>query len=328
MPLGGNTLRLKSPLLLAAVVIATSCSGGDDNASSATTAPPSLNAVIASYDLAVGGPQRFLVGLVAEEGKLVSFGSVELNFSYLGTKSSPLASAERGPEAEAAWFPVAGQELDEPPKVPTVVSPSEGTGVYEAETVTFDKAGMWEVDVQVDVNGGETATAQFEVLPEHRVITPGDEAPGVENHLPGTSAAPAKAVDSRADDNGRVPDPELHSMTVAAAIATGRPTMVVISTPVYCQSRFCGPITDSVERLAQRFGDRMNFIHLEVWRDFERQAINKAAADWMYRDGEDAANEPWVFVVDREGIVRHRLDNAVSDGQLEEAVTHELAAAD
>lgn len=319
---------MKSVLLLAAVVITASCSdsGGDDDASSTTTTPESLKAVVASYDLAVGDPQRFLVGLVAEEGKLVSFGSVDLSFSYLGTKSSPLASAERGPEAEAKWFPVAGQELDEPPTVPTVVAPSKGTGVYEAEAVTFDKAGVWQVDVEVDVGTGEKATTQFEVLPENRVIAPGDEAPRVENHLPGTSAAPPKAVDSRAEDDGSVPDPELHSMTVADAIGNGRPTMVVVSTPVYCQSQFCGPITDAVQRLAQRFGDRMNFIHLEVWRDFERQAINKAAADWMYRDGGDNANEPWVFVVDRDGVVRHRLDNVISDAQLDEAVTHELNA--
>jgi len=44
--------------------------------------------------------------------------------------------------------------------------------------------------------------------------------------------------------------------------------MVVVSTPTYCQSRFCGPITDSVSALAQRYGDRMAFVHLEVWKNF------------------------------------------------------------
>ena len=312
------------------MVLVASCSesGDGDGASSVkSTKAPSLNAVVASYDLAVGSPQRFLVGLVAEEGKLVSFGSVDLTFSYLGTKSSPLATAEEGPQADAEWFPVAGQDVEEPARAPMVVSPSAGTGVYQAEAVTFDQAGVWQVDVDVDIAGAETAKARFEVLPDHSVVAPGDEAPRIENHLPGTTAAPAEAVDSRAEEDGTVPDPELHSMTVATAIASGRPTMVVVSTPVYCQSRFCGPITDSVQRLAQRFGDRMNFIHLEVWRDFEKQEINKAAADWMYRDGGENANEPWVFVVDRGGVVRHRLDNAISDAQLEEAVNHELAAA-
>jgi hypothetical protein len=34
---------------------------------------------------------------------------------------------------------------------------------------------------------------------------------------------------------------------VADAIAAGRPVMVVGSTPVFCVSRFCGPITDAVQ---------------------------------------------------------------------------------
>lgn len=68
---------------------------------------------------------------------------------------------------------------------------------------------------------------------------------------------------------------------LADATAAERPVMVVVSTPVFCVSRFCGPITDAVQKLARRYGDRMDFVHLEVWRDFEAQELNEAAAEWI-----------------------------------------------
>jgi len=41
----------------------------------------------------------------------------------------------------------------------------------------------------------------------------------------------------------------LHNISIAAATAAGRPA-VVVSTPTFCVSRWCGPITDSVNELA------------------------------------------------------------------------------
>lgn len=319
--------RISVIVLALLLALTPACSDSDNEDSSEPRTSTSIGAVVASYDLAVGGEQRFLVGLTGDEGQLVSFGDVELNFSYLGPATGRKASPQRRQTVTATWFPVAGQKIEEEPTGPKLVNPSEGTGVYEAQDMEFDEPGVWQVEVVAALEGdarAASASATFEVLPDHRVIAPGDEAPSIENHLPGTAAAPAKAVDSRAEDDGTVPDPELHSMTVAAALASGKPTLVVVSTPVYCQSRFCGPITDSVQLLAQRFGNEMNFIHLEVWQNFEDQAINKAAADWIYRDGGAQANEPFVFVIDRGGVVRHRLDNAISDAQLDQAVMHEL----
>ncbi|MGH8986415.1 MAG: hypothetical protein ACRDY6_21450, partial [Acidimicrobiia bacterium] len=128
-------------------------------------------------------------------------------------------------------------------------------------------------------------------------------------------------LDSRARDDGFVPDPELHATTVADALAAGRPVMVVVSTPVYCVSRFCGPITDAVQQLAIEYGDRIAFVHLEVSSNFENQVVNDAAAEWITpRGGNDRdLREPWVFVVGADGIVRQRFDNVASDRELRAA---------
>jgi hypothetical protein len=202
-----------------------------------------------------------------------------------------------------------------------VVAPSQALGVYVAEGVRFDQAGFWRVTVIARIGSHERrAEAAFEVLERPILPAPGDPAPRVPNPLPGAPGVPARAVDSRAEEAGSVPDPELHATTVPEAIAAGRPAMVVVSTPTYCQSRFCGPITDSVAELARRFGERMAFVHLEVWEDFEAHKLNAAAAAWIYPPGAEDAREPWVFTVDPRGVIVERFDNVATDAELEAAV--------
>lgn len=318
-------IRRTVAVLFAVLLVAACSSGGDGTEANGEIilekqSNDDLNALVASYDLAVGSPQRFLVGLVTNDQQLVSFGDAELAFSFLGKGESD-ADPVPGPTATGIWQPIPGQQLDSTPTAPTVGDAVDGVGVYAARDVTFDEAGFWQVDVTVEVDGdSKKAQAAFEVFEKREIVGVGDPAPKTVNHLPGAAGVPVKAVDSRAEQDGTVPDPELHTMTVADAIASGKPTMLVVATPVYCVSRFCGPITDAVQDLAQEFGDRMNFVHIEVWRDFEGRELNKAAAEWIYPDGIEEAKEPWVWVIGADGIIVARFDNVASEDELAAAV--------
>lgn len=294
---------------------------GDDNSGSAsprTTAANTadINALFASYDVAVGRNPRVIVGLVGNDNRLVSFGTARFAFTYVGAEGSE-APSRPGPTAEATWIAIPGQDIDAPGDRAQLVNPSQGTGVYAAYDVTFDEPGFWEVEITVDIGGQtKTATAAFEVEPDRQVLGPGDRAPATANPLPGSAGVDPKAIDSRADDAGNVPDSSLHGMTIADALASGRPTMVVVSTPVYCQSRFCGPITDAVEELASEYSDRVNFVHLEVWEDFEARRINPFAAEWIVPADGEGGNEPWVFLVGSDGVITERWDNVASEQEL------------
>ncbi|HEX5879295.1 MAG TPA: hypothetical protein VF468_13420, partial [Actinomycetota bacterium] len=225
----------------------------------------------------------------------------------------PLESA--GPPtifADGRNLPTPGSPEDGPGSRPTIVSAAEGRGVYAAP-VAFDRAGWWQVAAVVDLkdSGVTKATAQFQVLADHRLPAVGDQAPETRNLTMSSAGAPQAAIDSRAATTGEIPDPKLHRTTVAEAVAAGRPALVVFSSPAFRQSRFSGDLTEMVADLAGEHGDRAAFIHVELWRDFPKRELNDAAAAWLRRSG-GVVTAPWVFVVGRDGRIAARFDNVVS----------------
>lgn len=166
--------------------------------------------------------------------------------------------------------------------------------------------------------GRWTGRTTFEVAERHQFPWIGEDAPRSENLTLSSADAPRGAIDSRARDGKDVPDPELHGTTVAAGIASGKPTLVVVSTPTYCVSRFCGPVTDMVQELSHDYTDQANFVHIEVWHDFEKKELNRAAAEWTQRG--EAVLEPWVFLIGSDGKISDRWDNVATRVEVEPAL--------
>ncbi len=270
----------------------------------------------ASFDLSTGTDQRLLVGLFTPERQLVAHGEVEVGLAYLGDGSAEQAEIEQ--QVTARYHPVPGGNPTDVTDAPSLVEDT-GSGLYAA-TVDLDRAGMWGVRVVGELEDGTpiAGSRTFEVLEEPLVPAPGDEAPKVDNATMADVEAGAVEpvqVDSRAQGpNDEIPHPHLHQTTVAEAIEAGRPAVVAVATPVYCRSRFCGPLTDILAELAEDHADRAEFIHLEVWQDFESQTLNEAAAAFIQT--EVGGNEPWVFLIDGEGRIAARWDNLLDVEEL------------
>lgn len=318
------TRHRNRPVAIAALVVAlvaSACSSEDkSDAASETTQRRSavVNAQVASYDLAAGKPQRFILGLLTNDNGLLVGGQVRVAFRRVAPNAKPTPTVPAGFLTVADSAPITGG--------PRLRGPVESVGVYAAEGVVFDQPGNWEVGVVGLFEGKSfTTKAAFSVAAEPALPAPGDPAPRTENLLPGAPGAPAKAIDSRADADGKVPDPTLHEMTVASAIATRKPTVVVVSTPVYCVSQFCGPITDAVDTIAGEYLGKANFVHIEVWRDFEKKELNRHAAEWMYPAGSDDAFEPFVFLVDAAGTIVQRWDNVANGGVIRNTLNQLVA---
>jgi hypothetical protein len=307
--------------LLAVLLVACAClaacggggGGGSKKATGAKGASGELAAETASFDLAVGPPARYMLGILTQDQRGVSFGTVQIRFCFLGAQQAS-GVCRYGTPQQASFVGVPGSPPAPPGATPQVISSTESKGVY-ATQAAFDKAGFWRAEVALTLDGKQRqATTDFQVLEHHAIAAVGDQALPTDNLTASTPNTPPAAVDSRASAGGLIPDPELHQTTIAAALAAHRPVLAVFATPVYCVSRFCGPTTDMVQQLAKTYGDRASFVHVEIWHDFQKQQVNKAAADWLFRN--DNITEPWVFLIGADGKIAARWDNVADEGEI------------
>lgn len=332
-PRAPRSLRAAAVLLTLAL-LAAGCGGSDggpgDGGGTQNKAQQDISVAVASYDVAVSqAERRFLVGLQAPDQRLVTHGAVQLEFTYLGDRSTQVENATPSLSTTAQFLPIPGSPDPGQGDDPRLSAPSEARGVYGGQ-VAFDQAGFWTVAVTAAVDGGEPlqGSASFEVLADTQVPDVGEDAPRTQNLTVdsiATQGARPAAVDSRAESGGQVPDPELHDATIAQAIAARRPVVALFATPVYCVSQFCGPITDMVAEVAAERGDQAEFIHVEIWNDHQKQAVNRAAAEWLLRN--DNLQEPWLFVVGADGKITHRFDNVTTRQELEAALDQVAAPA-
>lgn len=157
---------------------------------------------------------------------------------------------------------------------------------------------------------------------------PAEPAPRSTQALAGTAGVAPTSIDSRATD-GAIPDPRLHQLTIAEAIALGKPTVVVIATPLYCVSRFWGPSPTSSTAWPASTRGRRASLTWRCGRNFEANQLNAAAADWIVTS--DGGAEPWVFLLDGKGTVVRRWDNVANGADLGKSPgradrAHELSA--
>lgn len=303
-----------SALVLAFLAALTACATGTEQAPSRDSGRQSDELIVqaANYELLAGEDSRFIAGLLTPDQMFVSFGTVEIEFFYLGTKEGD-DTAEEGPSATGHFLAIEG--ADEAAETPQATTAADGRGVYAAD-VAFDRPGYWAAQVTATLDGDPlTGRAVFEVFEENRYPAVGERAPRTDNLTLHSDDAPREAVDSRARDGEPIPDPELHRTTIAQSIRRGEPALVVFATPVYCVSRFCGPITDMAAGLEKEYGERVNVIHVEIWRDFQNTVVNKGAAEWIYRGGD--LTEPWIYLIDSDGKIAARWDNVATREEIE-----------
>ncbi|MEX2329027.1 MAG: hypothetical protein WD575_04780 [Nitriliruptoraceae bacterium] len=311
-----RTLRRGVALAATLSLLLAAC--GDANAPAADQDAPDLSIAVASFDVHVGDDQRLLAGVFTPDRSLLGFGEVTFQLGHVDPGQPDQVALPQ--QTTARWLGVPGMEPSGPADAPRLLAGEQGSGVYAAR-VTLDSPGTWALLVTAEVDGeileGQTV---FTVLEEPLVPNVGDPAPRTGNlTITDVEAGrvAAHAVDSRARaEDQTIPDLHLHDTVIADALDEGRPVVVVVATPVYCVSRFCGPLTEVIADVADRHADRAAFVHLEVWHDFDEGELNDAAAAWIQT--EIGGNEPWVFLVGSDGTIVARWDNVLDVEALED----------
>lgn len=151
------------------------------------------------------------------------------------------------------------------------------------------------------------------------VVKPETDAPDVGEKVPASKTPTLANATVEQLTTSAEPDRELYRASIAAALASREPFVVVFATPRYCTSRTCGPAVDVVSEVRERHPG-LRFIHVEIYEDNDpAKGENRWVREW------GLPSEPWVFLVGADGTVRERFEGTVSVRELD-AAARRLAA--
>ena len=262
--------------------------------SAAGAEPPSLQILLASSDLGVG-QNRLAFGLIDRQSGPVTDANVEASTFYLegGSQEGPIETKQ----AVFRKWPV-------------------GSGVYTTQ-FSFDRPGKWGLAVAITYTDGATAIVSAGIDVKEESATPAIGSAAVRSVS--KTARDVESLDQMTTD--RDPDPEMYAMTIAEALDSGKPLVLVFSTPAFCETATCGPQLDVVKGLKTQNEGKVNFIHIEVYDnpleiqgDLRRGIISPTLTEW------NLPSEPWTFVIDGEGLVQAKFEGFATSRELEEAL--------
>jgi len=290
--------RLAASAVALAFLTAVACTKDTTSSGGASPSPSTFALQVATSDLYAGTAQRVQVGVfnqTADGIQVLTGGAIPLS----------LVPADGGQpiQGTARYVPAPGTAVAADP---TLTSPSKGRGVYQLDDVTFPSAGVWNATLSFNDPDGqpENLTTQFGVSDKPALPAPGGKAYATKNLTMADTGVDPQAIDSRAENGAKVPDPELHQETIAAALAAHQPILALFSTPVWCTSQFCGPSTDALEQLARTGPKDAAYIHVEIYENHAKNEVNAAAKQWLLRNGD--LTEPWLFLIGRDGKIIDR----------------------
>lgn len=200
----------------------------------------------------------------------------------------------------------------------------EGSRGEYVVPATFDTPGDWKAVFVTQAPDGpqEAIGVAFTVVEDGSAIAVGEKAPATDNPTAADVNGDLKQISTDLD-----PDPRFYEMSVADALAQGKPFVLVFATPAFCQSSQCAPTLAGVKKAAAEAPANVAFINVEPYQmtntggnlqpvlDADNQLQTVESVDeW------GILTEPWIYAVDRNGIVRWSFEGAVSDAELEAAI--------
>ena len=189
-------------------------------------------------------------------------------------------------------------------------------GLY-VTNLTFDRPGKWAIQATVLGDDGlpKRAALLFDV-PEKT------HAPSV-----GTPAIPSRSKTTHDVERlsqlttGSLQDEDLYQTSIADAIQSGLPTVIVMASPAFCINAVCGPQVEVLRDLKNEFPDQANFIHVDYYDnpeqiqgDLNRAVLSPVVREWRLPSAE------WSFVINRDGIITGRFEGFTPLQELRQAL--------
>ena len=257
--------------------------------------PDGLQAILGTADLGVGD-SRFGFVLTSPEG-FVTEPLVRVTSRYFAGEGSDGRTRQTVDAVYQPW-------------------PYGNRGLY-ATQLRFDRAGLWGVDIEIEgADGvGDVAQLLFDV----------EESPSA----PAVGAAAVKSASKTQADveslseltTGSLQDTDLYQATIAQAVESGRPTVLVFASPAFCTNAVCGPQVEVLQELKNTHGRKANFVHVdfydnpqEIQGDLSKARLSPTVVEWRLPSIE------WTFVIDAGGTIVARFEAFATYDEVDQAL--------
>jgi hypothetical protein len=275
------------------------------------------------------GKNRYPFGVTDRDSGPVEDAQVALYFSKVpepkaGTKSK---SGNRGQAAKAQEqaldrpavgpFPASIETLATEPQFEsdTTAEDAEAARVVYSTQLDLPKDGGWKMAAILSEDGELKGTPLPSVVVGefHRIPRPGQNAPVIHTPTAQDVAGDLSKITTR------IPPDTQNKVDYAEALGK-EPIVLLFATPEFCQSRVCGPVVDVAEQAKHEYGDKAAFIHMEIYNDNDpAQRVRPQVRAFHL------PTEPYLFTIDRNGIVRATVEGAFGLDLMHEAVDEATA---
>jgi hypothetical protein len=318
-PLAGLVLALMLTLAVAG------CGGGDDDGDLATARPaPSAS----DFPAAQGKSLQQVLSAANAQGPVVSpaarvlrVGQNRFSFGVFDLGRKPIEDAQvaiyaapgRGLQGPAIGpFPSRIEDLTTEPAFEartTSADPDAAKVVYVTE-IALKQPGPWSFGALIRQGDGSyqgSLLATPSLVGQFDPVDVGDRAPRVQTPTE-SEVADLSEIDTR------VPPDDMHRDDLADVLGR-KPVVLLFATPALCQSRICGPVVDVAQQVQRDVGGDVAFIHMEVYNDNDAsQGVRPQMRAFRL------PSEPWLYVIDSDGVVRTAIEGAFSVDELTSAL--------
>ena len=250
-----------------------------------------LIATLGSSDIAVGS-NRLIIGIQNPQRNTITANKISIDFFQEENNTSVFKFSNEG------YF---------------INWPNSKSGIFTT-TVDFDTPGDWLAEITPQDGEYKNQKARIVIGVKSISSTPkvGDKIPKT-NNLVAINTEELKNITS--DIN---PLFELYNKGVdEILLSKEKPLLLLFATPGQCKSFTCGPQKNIIKTLHENYRKDMYFVHIEVYDMQSRNSegefteISSVIKPW------NLPSEPWVFLINKEGIITDKFESFVPQIELE-----------
>ena len=260
---------------------------------------------------AAGNGVGFATSVLVPGTQRLAFGVLDRQNRFVYGKTGVYVAASPSAKAQGPYAAPADTLITKPAfRSQTAASEKDPIASIYAAQVPFKQPGRYAILV-VTKRGRRLlgAAAQVTVRANTPIPDIGERPPATDTDTVSSAGGDVKAIDTR------VPAaPELHKVSLKDVLGR-KPTVLLFATPQLCQSRVCGPVVDIELQMKDEFGDKLAWIHEEVYRNNQVNDGLRPQLRTLHLQ-----TEPWLFTLDRQGRVAARMEGSFGVNAFRDAV--------